>query len=50
MLSIGLIAEGITDFVVLENILFGFFKGTEPEIRHLQPIRDATDNEVRFQV
>ncbi len=48
MLSIGLVAEGVTDFVVLENILFGFFKDVEPEIRHLQPIRDATDDAVRF--
>jgi hypothetical protein len=48
MLSFGLIAEGITDFVVLENILFGFFKDEEPEIRYLQPIRDATDDAARF--
>jgi hypothetical protein len=48
MYSFGLIAEGITDFVVLENILLGFFKNVEPEIRHLQPIRDTTDDDARF--
>ncbi|MEN9612537.1 MAG: hypothetical protein RLZZ628_3351 [Bacteroidota bacterium] len=48
MHSFGLIAEGITDFVVLENILWGFFKDAAPEIRHLQPLRDATDDVVRF--
>jgi hypothetical protein len=48
MLSFGLIAEGITDFAVLENILFGFFKDSEPKIRELQPLRDATDDAARF--
>ena len=43
MATFGLIAEGPTDLVVLENILIGFFNDYEIPIRPLQPLRDATD-------
>lgn len=43
MPTFGLIAEGITDHVVLENILIGYFNDPDLTIRPLQPLRDATD-------
>lgn len=45
MPTIGLIAEGPTDQAVLENLLIGYFGDYDmPQyIRHLQPLRDATD-------
>lgn len=44
MPTFGLIAEGPTDHVVLENILIGFFKEDISQyIRQLQPLRDVTD-------
>lgn len=45
MPTIGLIAEGPTDHVVLENILIGHFDDYDMSqyIRYLQPLRDATD-------
>lgn len=45
MPTIGLIAEGPTDHVVLENILIGHFGDYDMSqyIRYLQPLRDATD-------
>jgi hypothetical protein len=43
MPTFGLIAEGPTDLVVLENILIGFFNDYDIPIRPLQPLRDATD-------
>ena len=39
--SIALIAEGVTDQAVLENLLLGCFH--DPEIEPLQPLRDATN-------
>ena len=47
MPTFGLIAEGPTDFAVLENILVGFFNDPDMSeyIRHLQPLRDATDEQ-----
>jgi hypothetical protein len=45
MASFGLIAEGITDQFVIEEILYIYFGDNEPEIRQLQPIRDETDAE-----
>ncbi|RMG21052.1 MAG: phage tail protein [Bacteroidetes bacterium] len=41
-MTIGLITEGITDQVVLEHILIGYF-GEEPDFIYNQPLRDATD-------
>ena len=38
-----LIAEGVTDHAVLENVLLGCFH--DPEIKSLQPLRDATDKQ-----
>ncbi len=46
MAIFGLITEGITDQIVLENILCGFYKDYEEldqEIRPLEPPRDETD-------
>ncbi len=44
MPSFAIIAEGVTDQAVLENILIGFFgEGEdEPVVNHVQPPRDAT--------
>lgn len=43
MTSFALVTEGITDQVVLENILSGRF-GSGIDVRQLQPLRDETDN------
>jgi hypothetical protein len=46
MAKIGLITEGITDQIVIENILMGYFDSNEDyiEFMELQPLRDETDN------
>jgi len=43
MKSLGLISEGITDQVVIENILLGYFDTDEVDLRPLSPLRDETD-------
>lgn len=43
MATFGLVAEGVTDHVVLENILIGYFNDPDLIVRPLQPLRDATD-------
>jgi len=43
MKTFGLITEGITDQVVIENILFGVFKNTDIPVEPLSPLRDETD-------
>lgn len=43
MARFGLIGEGITDQIVLENMLGGYFNTAEIEVDYLQPVRDATD-------
>lgn len=43
MPSFALIAEGITDQKVIENILYGFAADAEIDINPLQPLRDETD-------
>ncbi|WP_428662492.1 hypothetical protein [Runella sp.] len=43
MPTFGLIAEGVTDHVVLENILIGYFNDPDLVVRQLQPLRDATN-------
>jgi hypothetical protein len=40
MKSIGIVAEGITDYVVISNIVYGFFGGEEPIIKPIQPVFD----------
>jgi hypothetical protein len=42
--SFAIIAEGVTDQAVLENILLGYFgdEEDEPVVNHVQPPRDAT--------
>jgi hypothetical protein len=45
MLTFGIIGEGITDQIVIENVIYGFFGKDEPEgINYLQPLRDHTDS------
>ncbi|MEG3954904.1 phage tail protein [Microcoleus sp. herbarium2] len=43
MISFGLITEGLTDQIVIENILAGYFKNPDLDIRPLQPGRDKDD-------
>lgn len=47
MPSFALISEGITDQVVIEAVLYAFYRGipedNELSVTHLQPTRDATD-------
>ena len=43
MISFGLITEGLTDQIVIENILAGYFKTPDLDIRPLQPERDKKD-------
>jgi hypothetical protein len=45
MKTFGIIAEGPTDQIVIQNILVGFFDNVEltTNIKFLQPLRDATD-------
>lgn len=43
MPSFALVTEGITDQIVIENILVGFFDDPNIDINPLQPLRDETD-------
>lgn len=43
MASFALITEGITDQAVISAVLYGLYDDDEPEIRPVQPLRDATD-------
>ena len=47
MISFGLVTEGLTDQIVIENILAGYFDSSDLDIRQLQPERDK-DNENKF--
>jgi hypothetical protein len=47
MASFALITEGITDQVVIENILCGFFGRLDIDTNILQPLRDETDQKQR---
>jgi hypothetical protein len=40
MISFGLITEGLTDQIVIENILAGYFKNLDLDVEPLQPERD----------
>lgn len=44
MVRFGLVGEGITDQIVLENILGGYFNTADIVVDALQPTRDATDD------
>lgn len=44
MVRFGLVSEGITDQIVLQNILSGYFNTADIVVDALQPTRDATDN------
>jgi hypothetical protein len=41
--TFGLVTEGKTDQVVIDNILAGYFKSPDIDVRELQPLRDETD-------
>ncbi|SFD04026.1 hypothetical protein SAMN05518672_101167 [Chitinophaga sp. CF118] len=45
MKTFGIIAEGPTDQIVIQNILVGFYDNVDltPNIKFLQPLRDTTD-------
>lgn len=43
MPKFGLITEGITDQIVIENILAGYFDNPDIIVNPLQPLRDETD-------
>ena len=43
MTNFGLITEGLTDQIVIENILRGYFKNPDLDIRPLQLERDKDD-------
>ena len=43
MTNFGLIAEGLTDQIVIENILIGYFKNPDLDIIPLQPERNKDD-------
>jgi len=43
MISFGFITEGVTDQIIIENILNGFFDSDDIDIYELQPLRDETD-------
>jgi hypothetical protein len=46
MANIGIISEGITDQIVIENILIGLLRDDDLSIDPLQPSRDATDEDL----
>lgn len=43
MPSFALVTEGLTDQIIIANILFGFFNDPDININPLQPLRDETD-------
>ena len=43
MINLGLITEGLTDQIVIENILRGYFNNPDLDITWLQPERDEND-------
>ncbi len=43
MVKFGFITEGLTDQIVIEYILSGYFDTDDLDINELQPIRDETD-------
>jgi len=49
MKTFGIISEGPSDQIIIENILVGYFNDMDlpKRIRYLQPLNDATDNDTR---
>ena len=43
MPTFALVTEGLTDQIIIENILFGFFDDPDIDITFLRPLRDETD-------
>ncbi|MDZ4787195.1 MAG: phage tail protein [bacterium] len=49
MISFGLITEGLTDQIVIENILAGYFNSPDIDVEPLQPERDKdNDNKSKY--
>jgi len=46
MAEFGLIGEGITDQIVVENILISHFNNPDLLVSYLQPLRDATSDSI----
>lgn len=44
-MKIGLICEGVTDYIVLENLLCTYLNIDDEDIKQLQPLLDATDKQ-----
>ena len=42
-MTIGLVTEGISDQIIISNILYGYFNDDDLLINELQPLRDETD-------
>jgi len=47
--TFGIISEGPTDQIIIENILVGYFNDYDlpARIKYLQPLNDATDDDIR---
>jgi len=43
MPNFALVTEGLTDQIIIENIIFGFFDDPDISVNPLQPLRDETD-------
>ncbi|MDX2305106.1 MAG: hypothetical protein NW226_20010 [Microscillaceae bacterium] len=43
MVSFGLITEGITDQIVIESVMYGFYNSRDLDLIPLQPLRDASN-------
>ena len=46
MKQFGLIGEGITDQIIIENILYAYFSDPDLIVNPLQPLRDATNDAI----
>jgi len=46
MKTFALITEGITDYLVIKEILQNYFKVEEPIIKQIQPAKDETDKQI----
>ena len=48
MKKFALITEGVTDYLVIKELLFSFFKGFEIKVNQIQPSIDETDKQTGF--
>ena len=49
-MKIGLICEGLTDYIVLENLLCNYLTIDDEDIKQLQPLLDETDKNRQIMV